>query len=100
MSDVLLVDDDGELIHSLARVLSTLIGSRTLSATTTAERASQILSADKPLVVVLDLCIDERIGVESGFNLLSKIVEYDSTARVIVLTGHGSSAHGIRALQL
>jgi DNA-binding NtrC family response regulator len=100
MSDVLLVDDDGELIQSLARVLSTLIGPRTLSATTTAERASQIVSADRPLVVVLDLCLDERIGVESGFTLLSKIVECDSTARVIVLTGHGSSAHGIRALQI
>jgi two-component system response regulator AtoC len=100
MSDVLLVDDDSELIQSLARVLSTLIDPRSVSATASVERASRILSVDKPLVVVLDLCLDERIGVESGFALLSMIAERDSTARVIVLTGHGSAAHGIRALQM
>jgi DNA-binding NtrC family response regulator len=100
MSDVLLVDDDSELIQSLARVLSTLIAPWGVSATTSVERASQFLSVDKPLVVVLDLCLDERIGVDSGFGLLSEIAEQDSTTRVIVLTGHGSSAHGIRALQM
>jgi len=100
MSDVLLVDDDEELIQSLARVLSRLIAPRTISATTNVDRASRALPVERPLVVVLDLCIDERVGVESGFELLSEITEHDATTRVIVLTGHGSSAHGIRALQM
>ena len=100
MSDVLLVDDDEELIQSLARVLSRLIAPRVISATTSVDRASRDLPVERPLVVVLDLCIDERVGVESGFELLAKITEHDATTRVIVLTGHGSSAHGIRALQM
>jgi len=100
MSDVLLVDDDEELIQSLARVLSRLIEPRVISATTSVERAARDLPVERPLVVVLDLCIDERVGVESGFELLAKIIEHDATTRVIVLTGHGSSAHGIRALQM
>ncbi len=101
MTDVLLIDDDEELIHSLTRVLSPLITPRTLGAVTSAERARSLLvNNNMPSVVVLDLCLDESDGVDSGFTLLSDITERDSTTRVIVLTGHGSTAHGIRALQM
>jgi len=98
MSDVLLVDDDGELLQSLTRVLSPLILPRKLYATTSADQARALLESQTPLVVVLDLCIDEKRGVDSGFSLLSHITDHDETIRVIVLTGHGGSAHGIRAL--
>lgn len=100
MSDVLIVDDDSQLLLSLTRVLSPLILPRTLSAAASVERASQLVSIEEPRVVVLDLCIDERNGVDSGFSLLAQIAEHDETIRVIVLTGHGGSAHGIRALQM
>jgi DNA-binding NtrC family response regulator len=51
-------------------------------------------------VAVLDLCIDEKVGVESGFSLLKELLARDDSIRVIVVTGHGSTENGIRALSL
>ena len=39
-------------------------------------------------------------GVESGFDLLRSVLAEVPTCRVIVLTGHGSIEHGVRALSL
>jgi DNA-binding NtrC family response regulator len=98
MKDLLLIDDDAEMLQSLARALSPLIAPLTLSGAGNAEAAMQTLLAEHPKVVVLDLCLDERVGVESGFSLLESIVAQSPTTRVIILTGHGSLAHGVRAL--
>ena len=99
MADVMLVDDDGELLVSLARVLSPLLVPHTLCAAGSVQKALQVAARDKPSVAVIDLCIEERVGVESGFRLLQLLHQEDPTMRVLVLTGHGSSDHGIRALQ-
>jgi len=100
MFDVLLVDDDGELVQSLARAISPRIAPLRLSGATTLSGARELVEVHKPSVIVLDLCIDEKQGVESGFELLALCRNLDSTSRIIVLTGHGSLAHGVRALTL
>ena len=100
MFDVLLVDDDGELLQSLARAISPRISPLRLSGATTLSGARELVQAHKPSVIVLDLCIDEKEGVESGFELLSLCRNIDPTSRIIVLTGHGSLAYGVRALTL
>ncbi len=100
MADVLLVDDDGELLQSLARVLSPLVSPHHLCAASTISKALEMAKREHPAVAVIDLCIDEREGVESGFRLLEELFQVDPTMRVLVLTGHGSTAHGIRAMQL
>jgi DNA-binding NtrC family response regulator len=100
MFDVLLVDDDGELLQSLARAISPRISPLRLSGATTVSGARELVHLHKPSVIVLDLCIDEKQGVESGFELLSLCRQADLTARIIVLTGHGSLAHGVRAITL
>ena len=100
MFDVLLVDDDGELVQSLARALSPRIAPLRLRAATTLSAAHELVRVHKPSVLVLDLCIDERQGVESGFELLALCRSIDPTSRIIVLTGHGSLVHGVRALTL
>lgn len=100
MFDVLLVDDDSELLQSVVRAISTLIAPLRLSGATTLQGAEEIVARHRPRVVVLDLCIDERRGVESGFELLTQCRTLDPSSRIIVLTGHGSLAHGVRALTL
>lgn len=100
MADVLLVDDDADLIQSLARVLSPRLAPRTVCAAGSTTKAIELAAKEKPLVAVIDLCIDEKVGVESGFQLLSALQAQDSSTRILVLTGHGSTAHGIRAMQL
>ena len=100
MFDVLLVDDDGELLQSLVRAISARVSPLRLRGATTARGAEEEMSRHRPRVVVLDLCIDEKRGVESGFELLSTCRTIDPSTRIIVLTGHGSLAHGVRALTL
>jgi DNA-binding NtrC family response regulator len=100
MSDILIVDDDSELLESLARVLSRLLAPYTIRAASSAVKAIEIVSNERPLAVVLDLCVDERVGVESGFDLLSRIKSILPEARVLVLTGHGALSNGVKAMRL
>jgi DNA-binding NtrC family response regulator len=100
MFDVLLVDDDGELLQSLARAISSRVDPLRLSCSTAAHEAEAVVVRHRPRVVVLDLCLDERRGVESGFDLLTRCRAVDPSSRIIVLTGHGSLDHGVRALTL
>lgn len=100
MADVMLVDDDAELVQSLVRVLSPLIAPRTICAAGNAAKALGLFGKEAPSVVVIDLCLDERVGVESGFELLSRLKSEQPDTRIVVLTGHGSTTHGIRAMQL
>jgi DNA-binding NtrC family response regulator len=100
MSDILIVDDDLELVESLARVLSKLLAPHTIRAAESAGKAVEVIKRESPLVVILDLCIDERVGVESGFNLLKQVRVFAPQARVLVLTGHGTTDNGVKAMQL
>ena len=100
MADILLVDDDAELVQSLVRVLARLVSPRTICAAGNAARAMDLLQSERPLVAVIDLCLDERIGTDSGFELLTQLKTKAPEIRVLVLTGHGSQRNGIRAMQL
>lgn len=98
MGDILLVDDDSDLLQSLVRALSPLVAPLKLLGATSAGVAHALFTKHRPRVVVLDLCVDEKHGVDSGFQLLSQLHTIDSTSRCIVLTGHGSLSHGVEAL--
>jgi DNA-binding NtrC family response regulator len=100
MADILLVDDDAELVQSLVRVLARLVAPQTICAAGNATKALELLRSEKPLVAVIDLCLDERVGIDSGFELLAQLKAQAPEMRVLVLTGHGSRSNGIRAMQL
>jgi DNA-binding NtrC family response regulator len=100
MADIVLVDDDAELVQSLLRVLARFVSPRTICAAGNASSALELIKSERPLVAVVDLCLDERIGIESGFDLLRQIQARWPDMRVLVLTGHGSRSNGIRAMQL
>lgn len=95
---VLFVDDDSDVLLSLIRALKAQGLAAQVDAFGTAIRAEEYLSRNKPEVAVIDLSLTQREGVESGFSLLRRILELDAICRVIVLTGHGSVEHGVRAL--
>ncbi len=100
MRDILLIDDDAEVLQSLAKALSPLVQGLSLCAATSATEGLKLLTSENPRVVVLDLCLDPRASTESGFSALREIRALDPHARVIVLTGHGSTVNGVRALSL
>ena len=98
MARVLLIDDDAELVLSLSRALRAQGLPAEIEAATSGKSALNLFRKSSFEVVVLDLCLDESIGVESGLNLLYRLKSLDSAVRIIVLTGHGSVEHGISSL--
>ncbi len=100
MKNVLLVDDDGEAVLSLIRALKASGIDAPLHAASTQDKALSLIKELDPYVVVLDLHLDPAKGVESGFSVLKSLTLSSPATKVIVLTGHGSSEFGIRALEL
>lgn len=99
MKDLLLIDDDVELLDSLSRLLAPLLTPLSLCTATRAPQALELLRTECPKVVLLDLCLDARGGVQSGLSLLAEIGALSPATRVIILTGHGSVSHGVEALR-
>lgn len=98
-ANVLLVDDDSDVTLSLARALKATALPAKIHIASNALQAQKLFDSEHPEAVVLDLSLDDSIGVESGFQLLREIQAADNTTRIIVLTGHGSLEHGIRSLR-
>jgi DNA-binding NtrC family response regulator len=98
--EILLIDDDGDGCLSLSRALKASGVVSPIHASTHPTQALELASNGRLAVVVLDLCLDERRGVDSGFELLQELVRKYPYLRVIILTGHGGEAHGVRALTL
>jgi two-component system NtrC family response regulator len=97
-SPLIVVDDDADALESLMRSLRAAGFSGEIRGCSSAEEALKYFELIKPGVVVLDLSLTQAEGVESGFRLLTSLRSLDSTTRCIVLTGHGSLDHGVRAL--
>ncbi len=99
MPHVLLVDDDSDAVLSLARALRLQHIDADIHGVSRSETAKEFFVTEHPEVVVLDLHLDSR-GVDSGFALLKELLLLDESTRIVMLTGHGSTEHGVRALTL
>jgi two-component system, NtrC family, response regulator len=61
--------------------------------------AIEIFKSEHPYVVTLDLGLPPRpAGVEEGFLTLSQILEQESLAKVIVITGQNEKQHALSAI--
>lgn len=96
----LIVDDEGEAATSLGRALRVAGIQAPYSVATNPEKALAAIKERSPSVIIMDLSLNETDGVESGFSLLKELHATLPTVRILVLTGHGSSDHGVRALHL
>lgn len=100
IKNLLFVDDNSETLESLVRALKLEFQDTRIHAAVTAESAISLFLDKNPAVVVLDLDLGTSEGAEAGYTLLAKILEMDPTARVIILTGHGGTEFGIKALRV
>jgi DNA-binding NtrC family response regulator len=98
--NVLIIDDETDAALSLVRALKTSLPDVRFHSATTEGKALEIFSETHAQVAVMDLQLDVHRGVESGFALVQKILTSDPTVRIIVLTGHSSVEHGVRALSV
>lgn len=97
---VILLDDDVEYGTSLKRVILSSGFPHDLQVASSEQELKSILHSRRPLSVVLDLHLNEAQGVEAGFSVLKMLTREAPYCRVVVLTGHGSTEHGIRAISL
>lgn len=98
---LLLIDDDADATESMARVLTSVRSDAYSIVTANSVAAAQkVITRSAPAVLIADLCIDERTGIESGFALVKWCRSHSANTRIIVLTGHGSKANGVRAMEL
>ncbi|MCB0332170.1 MAG: sigma-54-dependent Fis family transcriptional regulator [Bdellovibrionales bacterium] len=95
---LLLVDDDEDLVLSLQRALKAHLGDVSIYVATKAAKALELISEANIAVVVLDLTLDEKVGPESGFQLLKDIRIEHPNVVPIMLTGQGTVEFGVKAL--
>jgi DNA-binding response OmpR family regulator len=91
---ILLVDDEEEFVITLAERLE-LRGLQARAALN-GEAALQMIEADTPEIVILDVMMP-GIG---GFEVLRRIKKQHPQLPVILLTGRGSEKEGIKGMQL
>ncbi|MFO7970186.1 MAG: response regulator [Desulfobacterales bacterium] len=90
---ILLVDDEEEFVTTLAERLE-LRGLQARAALN-GEAALQMIEADTPEIVILDVMMP-GIG---GFEVLRRIKAQHPQIPVILLTGRGSTKEGIKGMQ-
>ena len=90
---VVLIDDDEQHLKFVANVLS----AEDVAVTTVnnAKQGFELVRRLRPQLVVSDLMMPEVTGME----LLEKIVSFDPTIEVVLLTGHYSTDSAVEAIQ-
>lgn len=95
---IAIIDDDPDAAGLLARFLAAYCPGYVFSPFRDRVDFLNHIRSSLPEVCVIDLSLDPNLGVESGYSLLSEIRDNDPSCRIIVLTGHGQTKHGVRAL--
>lgn len=91
---ILLVDDEPDLLEELSRGLK-----RRDHSVVTAKNGQEAWEEYTDFPNIFDVVItDVKMPVMDGMELLEKIREYDSEARVIIMTGHGDLELSVQAL--
>ncbi len=90
---ILLVDDEQEFVTALAERLE--LRGYEVRAVNSGEEALQVLEADVPQAVVLDL----KMPGLSGLEVLKRIKEQFQSLPVLLLTGYGSTKDGMKGMQ-
>lgn len=94
MPTLLVVDDEPSILHFFRRAIP---GDEVslITASSANEGLEQVRSAE-PDVIILDV----DLAGQSGLDLFRRIKELDSRVPVIFITGHGTTATAIEAMQL
>lgn len=96
---MLFIDDDPAHIRTLIRQLSRLSAQLCFEYVSSIEEGLQKFRSFCPEVCVVDLTLDEAVGPQSGLQFIQRLLQEDSIARILVLTGHGAESYGVQALR-
>jgi two-component system invasion response regulator UvrY len=93
---IMLVDDHAVVRAGFRRLLEQEAGIRVIAEAESGERAYQLYVEHLPDVVVMDLSMP---GV-SGFEIIRRITERQSIAKILVFSMHEDASLAVRAIQL
>jgi len=91
---ILIVDDEEGILTTMSQVLGDE-GFRTLTTISGAE-ALDLYREHKPDVVFLDIWLPDKDGLEA----LQAILEMDSSALVVMMSGHGTSSTAVKSIKM
>lgn len=91
---VLIVDDEPGILDTLSRILEDE-GYRTVT-TGSGDEALAIYERERPAAVFLDIWLPDKDGLET----LQAIRAMDPEARVIMISGHGTTPTAVKAIKL
>lgn len=91
---ILIVDDEGGILTALSQLLNDE-GYRTLT-TRSGEEALDIYARNRPDVVLLDIWLPDRDGLE----ILQVLREMDPHAAVVMMSGHGTVPTAVKAMKM
>lgn len=91
---VLIVDDN----RDLARILTRAFRRRNIEAVSVGDPQAALVEAEKspPDYAIVDL----RLGATSGMDLIRPLIAINPAARVLMMTGHASTATAVDAIKL
>jgi len=90
---ILLVDDDEDLLETNQTILE--LCDYVVLSTVSPKTGLELYKKDKPCMTMLDVKMSEM----NGYELFSKIIEFDPNAKVIMMTGHEDLAESNIAKQ-
>ncbi len=78
-----------------------LIESHNVFLASDADKAMELMESERPPLVTLDLGLPPHPeGTEEGLDLLGRILQYDPTTKVIIVTGNPERAAALEAISL
>ncbi len=91
---ILIVDDEEGILTTMSQVLGDE-GFRTVTTTSGAE-SLDLYRQHRPDVVFLDIWLPDKDGLEA----LQAILEMDSNALVVMMSGHGTSSTAVKSIKM
>jgi two-component system nitrogen regulation response regulator GlnG len=94
MQSLLVIDDETSILHAFQRAFRGEPDLQVLTASS-AEEGFELFKLHKPHVVVLDIYLPDRSGMET----YQQIRSFDARTPVIFITGHGTTDTAIEAMK-
>jgi two-component system chemotaxis response regulator CheY len=99
MANVLVVDDL-TIMRQTIKGHITKLGHKVIAEASNGDDAIKLYKSTKPDIVTMDITMPAFNGVLNGIDALKLIKEYDSEAKVIMVTSHGEQKLIMDAISL
>ena len=96
MITIAIIDDHFFIRAALKKLLEDVPKIKVIAEASTGEEALRALQKIKPKVVLLDIDLPDLTGLE----IARRLLHYDATLRIIIITGYASDIFSSRVLQM